>query len=199
MGMLRLRQWAAALGWLIMVDCYLRPSELTEMAPQQVLPRDLRANMRKVALVLNPGYAGKYSKTGEIDERVLVMREWLYPLIERYAALRQNQSRLWPFNLKQLRSIFLAAAKETGILALKPVLYMARHPGPSIDRYNNTLPLSDVAKRGRWRSKSSLARYEKRAMLQDTWQALSAGAQAYCLRAEAALLGVLHRSLPRTA
>ena len=80
---------------------------------------------------------------------------------------------------------------------LQPVLYAGRHSGASLDRLEGRLSLAEVMKRGRWRATSSVARYEKRALVQEVLHRMRTGDKAYCLRAEAAIGGVLRRSFAR--
>ena len=78
------------LFWRMMVGCYWRPGEVTEMNPKQVVPRTPD---------VNPDYVMKYSKTGELSESLLVSRQWLGHVIESWAAKQANQDRLWSLTL----------------------------------------------------------------------------------------------------
>ena len=155
------------LCWLVMVDAYLRPSELVEMLASQVVPKQPAAGMDRTALHINPDYRQRRGKTGELDESVLITRSWLGTALETYARKRSGHQRLWDFSLAELRLAFLSAAEAAGITFLKPVLYMARHSGASLDRLNDVYSLEEVQKRGRWRCMSSVRRYEKHALLQE--------------------------------
>ena len=77
-----------ALCWLIMIDAYLRPSEACELRVAQVIPRQAGKGLGKTALHLNPDYMQRLSKTGELDESVLINRDWLGQLLESYAKRR---------------------------------------------------------------------------------------------------------------
>ena len=70
---------------------------------------------------------------------------------------------------------------------------MGRHSGASLDRLEWRFSLEEVRKRGRWRSSASVARYEKRALVQDVLFRMKTSDRAYCLRAERAIEGVLRR------
>ena len=195
---LALRQLGAmALCWLIMIDAYLRPSEACELRVAQVIPRQAGKGLGKTALHLNPDYMQRLSKTGELDESVLINRDWLGQLLESYAKQRPQEGRLWPFLLPELRKEFMQSAEKAGVKFLHPVLYMGRHSGASLDRLEGRLSLAEVMKRGRWRATSSVARYEKRALVQEVLHRMRTGDKAYCLRAEAAIGGVLRRSFAR--
>ena len=80
---------------------------------------------------------------------------------------------------------------------MKPVLYMGRHSGASLDRLERRFSLEEVRKRGRWRSTASVARYEKRALVQDVLFRMKISDKVYCHRAERAIEGVLRRGLKR--
>ena len=54
---------------------------------------------------------------------------------------------------------FRKAALRIGLRRVVP--YQCRHSGASIDRANKHRCMMEVKKRGRWRSDSSIARYEK--------------------------------------
>ena len=160
------------LCWLMMVDCYLRPGEATELTPKQVIPGTPGTAMDRCALHVNPDYRMKYSKTGELDESLLVSRRWLGHAIESWAAKRADQDRLWPFTLAEIRHEFMKHALSLGLGPLKPVLYMGRHSGASLDRLEGRYGQAEAQRRGRWRCTSSVARHEKHALVQEVFQKL---------------------------
>ena len=168
------------------------------MLVKQVIPGQPGTAMARTALHLNPAYRGKYSKTGELDDIILVSRPWLCELLEKYLKSRPAGGRLWTFNLAQLRKEFLVAADRAGVAFLRPVLYMGRHSGASLDRLEERLSLAEVRKRGRWRCESSVARYEKRALVQEVFSRMSARARSVCQRCEARLLVDLRQRLSAT-
>jgi len=172
-----------SLCWLIMVDCYLRPGESVDLTPVQIIPGSAGTAMDRCAIHLNPDYRKHYSKTGELDESLLVSRRWLGKALEVWAERRKHLEQLWPFTLVDLRAEFLKHAKVLGLLPLRPVLYMGRHSGASLDRLENRYNLSEVQKRGRWRSSSSVARYEKHALVQEVFRNL--GRRRASIEAEA--------------
>ena len=85
-----------------------------------------------------------------------------------------------------------------GVTFLKPVLYMGRHSGASLDRLEERLSLAEVRERGRWRCEGSVARYEMRALVQEVFNRMTARARAVCQRCEARLLGDLRQRLCAT-
>ena len=86
-------------------------------------------------------------------------------------------------------------ADRASVSFLSPVLYMGRHSGASLDRLEERLSLAEVRKRGRWRSETIVARYEKRALVQEVFNRMTARARAVCQRCEARLLADLRLRL----
>ena len=146
-----------ALAWLLMVDCYLRPSESLKLVRRQMLMPTTSEGMGLVALHLNPTALGKRSKTGELDESVVVSRPWLSKVIEKFVGNLQREQ-LFPFPLTEMRGMFVRAAGVCGIARFHPVFYMGRHSGASLDRLLGRLPLNGMKKRGRWRTDASIRR-----------------------------------------
>ena len=93
--------------------------------------------MDRCALHVNPDYRLKYSKTGELDESLLVSRRWLGRALEHWAQRRTGEAGLWPFTLAAIRSEFMKHARALGLTSLRPVLYMGRHSGASLDQLEN--------------------------------------------------------------
>ena len=83
------RRWLPlmSLCWILMFDTYMRPGECIDLLASQIVPPQPGAGMRQAAILLNPGYREKFSKTGELDESLLVSRRWLSDLIAEYAQL----------------------------------------------------------------------------------------------------------------
>ena len=160
-----------AICWLTMVDAYLRPGECLGMTPKQVLPATRAAHMKSVVLLLHPDQRGVSSKVGEMNESLVIRRRWLSRLLDRWARSRRGKN-LWNFTLPQLRAHFMQAASLLQIDKFRPVLYMGRHSGASLDRLEDNLTLAEVQRRGRWAATSSVRRYEKRALTQEVYLAI---------------------------
>ena len=105
--------FAMSLAWLTMFDCYLRPGECLDLEVNQVLPSPGVDGMMRTALLLHPDERGIASKTGELNESVLVHKKWLGKLLSQWARHRKalKQSTLWGFTLAQLRKQFLEASQ----------------------------------------------------------------------------------------
>ena len=149
--------------------------------------------MQRVALIINPGYMGRHSKTGELDESLHVSRAWIGSCLLQHR--RRRQTDLWTFDLAQMRRRFLLVVAALGLSHLKLVLYCARHSGASIDRLEGRLPLNEVRGRGRWRTESSVRRYEKRAMVQKVAASLSGVQKKAALRDQIQLPSSLAKAL----
>ena len=66
-----------AIAWLLMVDTYMRPSEAIGLETWQVIPPTKERHMRHAALLLHPDQRGIASKTGELNESLIIHRPWL--------------------------------------------------------------------------------------------------------------------------
>ena len=196
-GLMRKHGVDYALCWLLMVDAYLRPGECIGLRPSQLLKPTAQEHMTNMAIILHRAEDGVPSKTGAVDESLLVHRPWLSTLLIKYAESRPESGRLWKFDLPQMREKFLDVCLDLELQEWNPVLYMGRHTGASLDRLENRVSLSEVQKRGRWRSTASVRRYEKRALIQEVYNSLSAGTRRFCLSSEKQLVVELHRHVDR--
>ena len=171
-----------AMAWLMMIDTYMRPGELMDLTRAQIMaPTDRRA-MSRAAVVLHPDQRGIASKTGEMNESLIVTRPWLSDALMKFLALGKHRDKIWNFTMAQFRAAFVRAAVDVGLQKWKPVLYMARHTGASLDRLLDQLSLEEVQKRGRWRAPASVRRYEKRALVQEVYNSLTAQQQRAAIR-----------------
>ena len=92
-----------------------------------------RLHMEHVALHINPQELRVRSKTGELDESVIISRRWLSDAVVSWIR-RLPRGAAFTVNLCGMRTAFLRAASRLGLDAMKPVLYMRRRSGASIDR-----------------------------------------------------------------
>ena len=181
------------MAWLLMVDGYLRPSEALRLRRSQfIMPATGQPFMSRVAIHLNPRELRVRSKTGELDESVVVSRAWLSDALVLWIAHKPDGP-AFQVTLLGLRTAFLSVAAQLGLTKFKPVLYMGRHSGASIDRPEERLELDEVKKRGRWRTDSSVRRYEKRALVQKVLAEMSVAEVRMCARAAAQLQAALRR------
>ncbi|CAK0855451.1 unnamed protein product, partial [Prorocentrum cordatum] len=179
-NLLRMEGLGMALAWLLMVDTYMRPGECLDLKTSQVLRATSQRHMALAAILLHPAEHGQSSKVGAADESLIVSRPWLSDILMMYVDARPSGSPLWNFSLKQMNASFIAVCGVVGISYLKPVLYMGRHSGASLDRLHNRLDLAEVQRRGRWRSMASVRRYEKRALVQGVYNKLDQRSRRMC-------------------
>ena len=106
-------------------------------------------------------------------------------------ARRRAGGPLWAFELRGARDAFEASVRSLQLVRFEPVLYSGRHTGASLDRYEDRRSLAEVQQRGRWRTTTSVRRYEKRGMVQHAWSLLSLAVQSRCQHAERVLPGAL--------
>ena len=69
---------------------------------------------------------------------------------------------LFGLSYQQYRAAFLRAAEVAGCACLLPHPYSVRHGGASHEVYLFRRPRQDAQKKGRWRTHTSVARYEKK-------------------------------------
>ncbi|CAE7224534.1 unnamed protein product [Symbiodinium sp. CCMP2592] len=162
----RMHQLRMAIFLLIGLSSYSRPSELL-----RVTVACLVAPSRRVtdhwSLVLNPEEGGTPSKVGEFDDSVLLDSAWLQPWAPRlFRTLVQGAGSrpLSDFAYSDFLSYFNQAATR---LQLPVTPYQWRHSGPSIDISRRFRTLTEVQKRGRWKSPKSVTRYEKSGRLDE--------------------------------
>eukprot|EP00971_Amphidinium_carterae_P174859 3465960-Amphidinium_carterae.1 len=72
---------------------------------------------------------------------------------------------------------------------------MLRHGGPSWDSYNGFRDLASIKRRGRWKSDSSLARYEQHALIPKVLSMLPASTLKLATKAPQTLQRVLETCL----
>ena len=81
---------------------------------------------------------------------------------------------MWAFGSLQYLALIRRAARLSGVDTLDPVAYSLRHGGASDDCLSNRRHILAIKCRGRWRSDSSLRRYQKAAVAQKELSRLSA-------------------------
>ena len=154
----------------LMFHCYLRPGELLALRGFQLVPPapGLSGGFRWWTLLLHPEELQTPSKTGELDDSLpldVPELQWLTPLLLELRATVKPLEPLWSFDYVQLRAEFEGALAALGLRHLGATLYSLRHGGASHDRIVNRRSLEEVAKRGRWRARLSVRRYEKHGRL----------------------------------
>ena len=100
------------------------------------------------------------------------------------AAKAENASTLsFLLSYPTYASLISGAAVEAGI-PFRVTPHLARHGGASEDFFRRKRSLDEIQKRGRWRDKRSVTRYEKSGMLLKSLGMLSAHTQSECERTD---------------
>jgi hypothetical protein len=174
---------SVGLAFILGVDAYLRPCELLSLRGRDVI-HPSPPSFPHVAVVVKDSDWRSTTKTGTMDESVRmdkvetsrIFKELLIP----WAKARPPSSYLWTFNYKDMLKVFNSALIKLNIKG-RWELYAMRHCGPSNERADNLRTLEESKRRGRWRSESSAARYEKHASLQAQWARTPAALQRHAL------------------
>ena len=155
----------------VQLDTYLRPSEVLSITKDHLAPPRGR-RYPFWGLIIAPSDLGAMTKTGTSDDSVILgdlkHNAWLGPLFTKFVKTA-------PYNLFQDISIgslekWLHSTCKTLMYKSTCVLpHVLRHSGPSNDIYHKRRSLLDVQRRGRWKAKSSVSRYEKHALLVQRW------------------------------
>ena len=170
---------------LISFDTYVRPGVSVDLCDfNLVLPnRGVKAAYDKTALILCPSSEGsKTTKTGERDDTIIVGvhpdRKFVGKIVQQLGQETQQRGggRLFPnLALKAYEKSLREAGKACGY-SFKVCPHMARHGGPSTDRFEEKLTLEEIQKRGMWNSFNSVMRYEKHGRLLKVLKTLSPAA-----------------------
>ena len=198
----------ATVAVVLMFACYLRPIDMEELTSESLVApteRMRRDGLAAWALLLGARESGHANKSGEFDESVLMdwgITEQISPLLQELAARKPKQS-AWSFHRAELTAAFVEAARLGGVGHLEPQLYSLRHGGASADALRRTRSTGEIKKRGRWKSDTSLRRYEKAALSLREEQRVGSMAAAYGAAVEAQLgellLGTIKPLVPPLA
>jgi hypothetical protein len=187
------------LAMAILMGCifYLRPSELLSLKPEHVIPPLPRAGPghHQWAIVLHEGIdeQSRPSKTGVFDECLLLdlpKHEFLGAGLKALLSSRHMCGRLFPFAPRDLAAALQESGQRLGMQP-PPLPYQLRHSGPSVDFADGSRGLAAIKRRGRWRTDSSLRRYEKGAQLTRSLRRLAPAARDFVVRASRDLPAVL--------
>jgi hypothetical protein len=157
---------------LMMLFCfelYLRPGEVRKIRVMDLVPpvRSADPSSRTWSVVLHPMELEEPSKTGEFDETVTFDRagsSFIPVNTVRLLKLKQRRkeelifSETPAFLKKVMEAIF--KKHQLGVIG-PPHPYRLRHGGASRDFLLKRRSLEEIQRRGRWKSFSSVRRYEK--------------------------------------
>lgn len=168
-----------AMGVLLMFMGYLRPCDLLGVRGAQLtaLMAEGGAAHSRWSLILHPLERKKPSKVGVYGECVLLTNPEFEELMEamRLWKLRAGpQRKLVPAQHNQPARDVREGCARLGYLSVGiEHLYQLRHSGASFDVASGHLDVVGAMKKGRWRSMSSLRRYERGGRLNEVLARLS--------------------------
>jgi hypothetical protein len=182
---------------LVQFDTFARPTELLWLRLSACIPSVPHAGFEQWAVRLNPTSQLRSSKVGAFDEIIpLSAHRWqVSDLLAWYVDVCHNAGAEFCFNFDydDISRCFVRAAFRANLG--KRSLYDGRHGGASDDA---ALGFEDgyLARRGRWASLSSVARYSKPGILQESWSQLSPETSNFILECEAKVLQVVTGQQP---
>ena len=133
-----------------------------------------RGRYRKWGLLLAPDSLGQRTKTGQTDDTVMIgdisSTVWVSECFALYMASITDE--LFPtITLNKYERLVTLALKDLQYAPGTMTPHTLRHAGPSNDRFHGRRDLTAVQKRGRWKTKESVRRYEKSGLLVKRWEA----------------------------
>jgi hypothetical protein len=145
------------------------------------------------SVLLFPSASLERSKTGQTDESVAFVSPQLRALTPVWELLSKmpKDEILIGMSHAEFCCEIAQVCKELQIPHVTPG--RGRHSGASIAVAVDGMSLVDLQRLGRWKSPSSVGRYEKRNLLNMTWNALSEPQRVHFLECDAQLNGVILR------
>ncbi|CAE7713929.1 unnamed protein product [Symbiodinium sp. CCMP2592] len=196
-----------AIYLLLTFSLYMRPSEGLRLRKKDVVrPSSRQTGFQHWSVVLHPLEVGVCSKTREFDECLQLDLPYHQPLgPATYKLLRLHQKRgeehIFTITLENVTQFLERAQIDLelkGLGELQP--YRLRHGGASHDFVGKLRDLASIQMRGRWRSQSSVRRYQKGGRLTQLMQTLplhvKKAAENAVRKLPAALAGLPKRGLP---
>ena len=182
------------LAILIAVDLYLRITELIQARCGDLLKPTVHG-LQSWVLVLFPRHRERRSKVGQFDDTLAFdskRLQWISAALHHIARLPGADSLCGSDYAGFIKS-FNAAARRLGV-KVKPS--EMRHSGASLDRAHDLRPLLEIQRRGRWFAASSVRRYEKRGLVNESWEMVNSRAKQFCQDCEANIEAILLRGAP---
>lgn len=179
---------------------YLRPCDMLGARGAQLTAPMAEGGVAHArwSLVLHPAERKKASKVGLHDECVMFTNPEFDDLMGavRLWKLRTGPvRRLVPVPYNQLARDFRAVCKKLGFLSIGVEhLYQLRHGGASFDVASGHLDIVSAMKKGRWRSMSSVRRYERGGRLNEVLARLAPHQLRAARRARTTLAATLEAS-----
>ncbi|CAK0906068.1 unnamed protein product, partial [Prorocentrum cordatum] len=162
--LLATKRRGAALRLLAAHDAYSRPGEITDLqVGDVVLPAPRLRGYHRLCLVMRPEERGQPRKTGSFDDTVSVedLDAHISTHLVQLARGRDPSEKLFRLSISQCKDAFEDAADLVGLAAEQLCTYQVRHGGASRDAMLKRRGLSEIQKRGGWKTFNSVRRYEK--------------------------------------
>ena len=162
---------------------YLRPGELETICCQHLVPPvpSLIPGRVEWTIVLHTGEMSAPSKTQEFDETMafdVARQSFLGPALQQPCKGKRGADRLFGLSTAQVSQAMRrgsGSARQVGIVHV----YQLRHGGASHDCVSLSRTLTEVRRRGRWRSWHSVRRYEKGSRMNEVLNRLSPAQKLY--------------------
>ena len=158
---------------LVQFDCCLRPSEALQLCRDHVVPPvGARYNCWTIIVKLSE-MGERTNKTGTADDSVVVGdipdRRWMNKVMK--FLYDRSTGKLFPkITLANYERALADACKALNYSAVIVLPHILRHSSASNDAYFKRRDLRSIQKRGRWSSRSSVARYEKHGLMLRQWK-----------------------------
>ena len=156
----------------LQLDSYLRPSEILGLTCDNI-GRPAGKRYPHFSIVVAPSTLGQVTKTGQSDDSILLgdrsHNTWMKEAMRLY--LKRVDHHLFPnTTLSGYENFMRKACLKLKYKTNCVMPHIVRHSAASNDCYHQRRGLSDIAKRGRWQSRASVLRYEKHALLLQSWK-----------------------------
>ena len=176
---------------VFVLSTYMRPSE-----PLHILQKDFVRPHRGIStewhVTLFPEERAARSKTYAVNDSVCMttsLAPYMPELLSSLVAARRPDEKVFPFTYASYLEMFDKCRRRLDLPKMVP--YQSRHSGPATDVARGHRDRAEVKDRGRWKSDKSVARYEQRARLGQSFQQLPPRAKSHLLACEAQLGGLL--------
>ena len=186
---------------LLAFDAYLRPCDVLRLRRHFFIPpQRCSGGTHQWTLVPHPAEGRIPSKSNSFDDSILVghgRRGWLNQTTSLFLRRVSGSGLLFPLSEGKVRSLISQYSDKLRLGPLALSFHGLRHGGPSTDFLEGSLSLESIQRRGRWKSLSSVRRYEKHGLVAAQMERLSAQQKRDASLVSAGLPGLLARALGR--
>ena len=200
-------RFESAVALMVILEFYLRPQDLFRIRAADLVPPLAFRATGLWSMTLNPYEELTPSKTGEFDNslmfdlpRLHLLGKVLDEMVARRLGKgwRRNEALhtalLFTVSHKELMADFKSGVQTLGLEILGPVhLYRLRHAAASYDFATASRSLEEIRLRGRWRSFTTVRRYEKGSRANQLLQKLTEALQRHVVACAASIHEVLAR------